>query len=278
MAPIGKMPTLNVPKTMTLSLSKVTKKSSSKKTSVKNAARKKVPAKKTQTSKKTKTAKKPDSKQLELPQSFRATKKPTSQAPKKPQKTSFARNTLLSDPSTMTPKEIVVIERHEKELAAQKKEFMRQKKAAEKRAQEIASKGYFYKGRWTRIEHKPDFIIKAEAGEEEMAGRPIKVEENGSSAWAVAASDAGRAADGMVTIQDLLAERPRDQDRASTTNENRRYRGCGPDITKSFDRQYPLISEMVENWMLDEEDDAGSLCDFVTADEWVDGDDMDLDG
>lgn len=47
----------------------------------------------------------------------------------------------------------------------------------------------------------------------------------------------------------------------------------GPDITTSFDRQYPRITEMFETHMLDAQDDAGSLCDFVVDDneelEWI---------
>jgi hypothetical protein len=57
-----------------------------------------------------------------------------------------------------------------------------------------------------------------------------------------------------------------------------RYRGHGPNITASFDKQYPHIAELIENQMLDEQDDAGSLCEFITADEWSSGDEMIVDG
>lgn len=183
------------------------------------------------------------------------------------------------------------MERHEKELAWLKKELARQKKAEEKRAQEIATKGYLYKGRWLPLRNRPDSVIKVEAVGEGTADRPIKVEEDEGSAQAVNACRAGagvatvRSVSSMyrlhtlkylkTTLQDLLTRTPRDLDRTSTI---RRRGFCGLDITKSFDCQYPLIAEMVENQMLDDEDDMGSLCDFVTADEWSDGDNMDVDG
>lgn len=65
----------------------------------------------------------------------------------------------------MTAEQIAVVERHEKELEWQKREFVRQKKAVEKRAQGIKTKGYLYKGRWIPLEKRPDFVIKVEENE-----------------------------------------------------------------------------------------------------------------
>ena len=42
--------------------------------------------------------------------------------------------------------------------------------------------------------------------------------------------------------------------------------GLGPDIGKTFDRAYPGVVGMVMNEILDEQDEAGSLCEFVESD------------
>ncbi|KAL5374680.1 hypothetical protein DPSP01_011771 [Paraphaeosphaeria sporulosa] len=265
MARTGKRATLSVPKTMTLSQAKVMKKTPTKKNAVKKAVPKRTPAKKPAPRKpavKSATTKNPATQQLELPQSFRATKKLTSHPAQKPKKkpSMLTRNTLLPDPSTLTPEQRAVVERHEKQLAWQKKELARQKRASDKRAEEIRTKGYHYKGRWVPLQQRPDFVVKVEAGEE---GEEILVKAEADD----------RAGSGMVTLSSLLAT-----PHPSTTAGNRRRRVGGPDITKSFDKQYPLIAERVENEMLDEADDAGSLCEFVTADEWDDRENMYLDG
>lgn len=41
----------------------------------------------------------------------------------------------------------------------------------------------------------------------------------------------------------------------------------GLKLGKTFDKAYPGIADMVMNEMLDEQDEAGSLCDFVEDDE-----------
>ncbi|KAK7179223.1 hypothetical protein PSPO01_14741 [Paraphaeosphaeria sporulosa] len=196
-----------------------------------------------------------------------------------PQKPSMlTRNTLLPDPSTLTPEQRAVVERHEKQLAWQKKELARQKRASDKRAEEIRTKGYHYKGRWVPLQQRPDFVVKVEAGEEgeEILVKAEADDRAGSGMVRSALANrprATRADISQVTLSSLLAT-----PHPSTTAGNRRRRVGGPDITKSFDKQYPLIAERVENEMLDEADDAGSLCEFVTADEWDDRENMYLDG
>ena len=55
--------------------------------------------------------------------------------------------------------------------------------------------------------------------------------------------------------------------RSGTVQSQRQSVLIGPNISKGFDRCCPLVVEMVNNNVLDEEDDVGSLVDFVTDDE-----------
>jgi hypothetical protein len=60
----------------------------------------------------------------------------------------------------------------------QKKELTRQRKAIQKRADQIHTKGFFHKGRWIRPEVKEALIVKPEEGAEVMEGLPIKFRED----------------------------------------------------------------------------------------------------
>ncbi|KAF1967179.1 hypothetical protein BU23DRAFT_660642 [Bimuria novae-zelandiae CBS 107.79] len=187
--------------------------------------------------------------------------------------------TSSAEDATMPSIRSLLEKKRDEELAWQKRELARQAKARERRAAGITNQGFFYKGRWIKPEVKTPFIVKVEGGTEGTKDVPIEIGDGGNPSI-VNASDTSAVAHTVltslwITPHDLLREArigedsdaenndADDSDADNTSNDHKR-RDYGLDITTTFDRRYPLVAEMVENEKLDEQDDAGSLCDFVT--------------
>ena len=70
----------------------------------------------------------------------------------------------------------------------------------------------------------------------------------------------GDTKDSLATLLDLPELR-------NDNKEANQVRTRGPDLGKTFDKNYPAVAEMVVNKILDERDEVGSLTDFVDDDD-----------
>ncbi|KAJ4344372.1 uncharacterized protein N0V89_012112 [Didymosphaeria variabile] len=257
MAPTAKNATLNVPKTMTLGPPKRSKKTA-----------------------RTQTRPKKATKQATLPQGYRVLKKPVSGScavSKILKQTTEAGVVPNSSSEEATAPSIrSLLAQREEDLAWQRRELARQDKARDRRAEQIATRGFFHKGRWIRPEVKEPFIIKVERGTKGTEDNPIEIHDEDSSRHI--ASEKDTLAVDTARYLRLRKARVESDSKVDNADEGRPRMGRGPDITSSFDHRYPHIAELLEDKMLDEQDDAGSLCDFVATDEGSDGGDMDVDG